>query len=197
MPVGRIIIFFVLLFLLLVSPMLFGVGLLNVVEAGIANLGISPKSATLVVVGAIVGSFFRIPLFSGVSVNVGGALVPLAVCAYLFSKVPVKETLIAICVMVLVCRALSRYVPGKGVLIPFFVPAMFSVGAAFVLAPEHIPEVAFVSGTLGVLLGADIARILFMMSGNRILSIGGAGVFDGILWWESLLPCLEGCNVVS
>ncbi|MDP2663865.1 MAG: DUF1614 domain-containing protein, partial [bacterium] len=39
---------------------------------------------------------------------------------------------------------------------------------------------AFVSGTLGVLIGADILNLRKIQRYGGFLSIGGAGVFDGI-----------------
>ncbi|MBI2113311.1 MAG: DUF1614 domain-containing protein [Candidatus Wildermuthbacteria bacterium] len=174
------IVVFVLLFLLIISPLAFGAGLLNIFEKGIQNLGISPQFATGVVVFSVLGSFINLPLTRRISLNVGGALIPLVLSAYLFLHVPLRETLVAVFFMSILCRVLSRYIPGKGVVIPFFVPALFSTGASFVLAPIHIPEVAFISAVLGVLIGADLARIPFIQSRNSKLSIGGSGVFDAI-----------------
>jgi uncharacterized membrane protein len=53
--------------------------------------------------------------------------------------------------------------------------------AAVVLAPENSAPLAYVSGTPGVLIGADLLRInQVRFLGARVASIGGAGTFDGI-----------------
>ena len=113
--------------------------------------------------------------------NVGGALIPLAIVGFLLFRVPLEETLIAIFLMTLVSWKLSRVVPGKGIVLPIFIPPLFAALFAFLLAPGEPALVAFVAGTLGVLLGADVLRLPQVMRGNvSMMSIGGAGVFDGI-----------------
>ncbi|HXK31975.1 MAG TPA: DUF1614 domain-containing protein, partial [Candidatus Paceibacterota bacterium] len=46
--------------------------------------------------------------------------------------------------------------------------------------PGFVAPCAFVSGTLGVLIGADILNLRKIRKYGGFLSIGGAGVFDGI-----------------
>ncbi|MBI1984782.1 MAG: DUF1614 domain-containing protein [Candidatus Wildermuthbacteria bacterium] len=189
---------------------------LNILEAGLRNLGLSSESAALVLVFAIAGSLFNIPLgkrgtsivkqsqffglvkrqvalAQGVSINAGGALVPLAVSLYLLSRVPFKETLIAILLMILVCRIFSRYVPGRGVALSAFMPVAFSLAFGFFLARESLAQVSFISGTLGVLIGADLLRIPFLKKeGVGMLVVGGAGVFDGIFLVGMLSTLIAG-----
>jgi uncharacterized membrane protein len=52
-----------------------------------------------------------------------------------------------------------------------------------VLAPEHAPALAYMSGTLGCLIGADLLNLSKLAGlGAPIASIGGAGTFDGIFF---------------
>ena len=47
--------------------------------------------------------------------------------------------------------------------------------------PVQAPSLAFVGGTLGVLVGADLLRLKDIgRLGEPVASIGGAGSFDGI-----------------
>jgi uncharacterized membrane protein len=56
-----------------------------------------------------------------------------------------------------------------------------AAAAAVLIARDSAPQVAYVSGVLGTLIGADLLRLPQMKElGSTILSIGGAGVFDGI-----------------
>jgi uncharacterized membrane protein len=83
---------------------------------------------------------------------------------------------------VAVCYRVARPVPGVGVLMPGLIPAALAAASALLLAPEIAPPVAFVAGTLGPLVGADLLhlrRVEEMETG--IVSIGGAGTFDGIV----------------
>ena len=48
-------------------------------------------------------------------------------------------------------------------------------------APDAAPVVAYVAGTLGTLIGADILNLRKIHGlGAPVASIGGAGTFDGI-----------------
>ena len=159
----------------------------------------------LIVLGVIfAGSFINIPLgrmrlveveesrffglfkrkklqAQGLSINVGGAVVPLLLVLYLLPKVPMKETLLASALMIIICFTLARFVPGKGIKIPLLFPAFFATIFALVLTFDSASSVAFISGVLGVLIGGDILHLpRVMREGQGILSIGGAGVFDGI-----------------
>jgi len=52
---------------------------------------------------------------------------------------------------------------------------------AMPLAPQHSAPLAYICGTMGVLIGADILRLRDIPNlGAPIASIGGAGTFDGI-----------------
>lgn len=196
---------FIFIILAILSiPFLFVLGFFHVVRAGFENLGFPPELVLLTLVLMFVGSFINIPLgrrklvevreshffglFSkkkllmhGLSLNVGGALIPLAIAGFLLFRVPFEQTLIAILLMTVVAWKLSRVIPGRGIVLPVLIPPLFAVLFAFLLAPDHAALVAFVSGTLGVLLGADVLRLPQVMRGEvGMMSIGGAGVFDGI-----------------
>lgn len=189
---------------ILAIPFLLAFGFFKVIQLGFLNLGFPPELVLLTLFLMFVGSFINIPLgrrklvevteshffglfkrkrllAQGLSVNVGGALIPLAIVGFLLFRVPLEETLIAIFLMTLVSWKLSRVVPGKGIVLPIFIPPLFAALFAFLLAPGEPALVAFVAGTLGVLLGADVLRLPQVMRGNvSMMSIGGAGVFDGI-----------------
>ena len=52
---------------------------------------------------------------------------------------------------------------------------------ALLLDPEHSAALAYVSGTLGVLIGAELMRLKdIRRMGTPLADIGGAGTFDGI-----------------
>ena len=82
--------------------------------------------------------------------------------------------------MIILTKFLARVIPGKGITLPFFIPPIFSAVFALVLAPEFAAPTAFVGGVLGTLIGADILNLRKARKYGGYLSIGGAGVFDGI-----------------
>ena len=64
---------------------------------------------------------------------------------------------------------------------PIFIAPISAAMVALLLSPEQSPMFAYISGTLGVLLGADVLRLKDIRAmGTPIASIGGAGTFDGI-----------------
>ncbi|MEJ2253352.1 MAG: DUF1614 domain-containing protein [Nitrospirota bacterium] len=116
-----------------------------------------------------------------VAVNLGGAVLPSILCVYLLTLTPLWAVAVSTSITSVAAYLLSRPVKGVGVVMPAFVPPIIAALAAVVLAREHAPQVAYISGVMGTLLGADIVRIpRFKELEAPFLSIGGAGVFDGI-----------------
>lgn len=121
-----------------------------------------------------------------VAVNVGGCLIPAALAAYealLLARAGVLGALAgAVLLNVAVCYRLARPVPGVGILMPGLIPPVIAALSALLLAPEQATPVAFVAGVLGPLVGADLLHLReigHLQTG--MMSIGGAGTFDGIL----------------
>lgn len=118
-----------------------------------------------------------------IAVNVGGCLIPLSFSYYLMRNTPVGilDVLIATLIVTAVCRTLSRPVPGLGITLPVFIAPVTAAMFALLLDSEHSAPLAYISGTLGVLIGADLLRLdSIRKMGSPIASIGGAGSFDGI-----------------
>lgn len=133
-------------------------------------------------------SLLRLPRaeFTGTTVitlNVGGGLVPLVFSAYLMRHAALDWFTVgaAVALVALVCRLTSRPVPGVGIGIPVLIAPVAAALAAIALSPQHSAPLAYIGGTLGVLIGADILRLGDIRKmGAPLASIGGAGTFDGI-----------------
>jgi uncharacterized membrane protein len=117
-----------------------------------------------------------------VAINVGSALIPTLLSLYLFFRMNLRgRMLIGTAVVPLVVHQLARVVPGVGIAVPMLVPPLLAAGVALILAFRRAPAVAYVSGSMGALIGADLlnlGRVAEM--GAPVLSIGGAGTFDGV-----------------
>jgi len=133
---------------------------------------------------------FRIPqveygeTVTVLAVNVGGALIPTAVSIYLLCKAAdqlIVYSLLGVVLVALLTRAVARPVKGVGIVTPALIPPIAAAFIALVLSP-HSPEiVAYVSGVLGTLIGADLANLRAIPKlGAPLASIGGAGTFDGV-----------------
>jgi uncharacterized membrane protein len=118
-----------------------------------------------------------------IAVNVGGGLVPVLFSVYLVARgaLPPLSVTAAIVIVTTVSYLISRPMPGIGIGMPMFVAPVVAALTAVLLDAEHSAPLAYVGGTLGVLIGADLLRLKdIRRMGTPLASIGGAGTFDGI-----------------
>ncbi len=116
------------------------------------------------------------------AVNLGGAVIPLVLSLYLLVKhrLYVLGAIATTCVAA-VCHFLARPVPGFGIALPVFVPASATAIIALALTRRRAAPLAYISGSCGVLIGADLLNLPSVRAlGAPVASIGGAGTFDGI-----------------
>jgi uncharacterized membrane protein len=144
---------------------------------------VSPGAATI--------NFFGVPYVipvlrewpaTVVAVNVGGAVIPTLLSLYLLVKNHLYVLgLAGIAVVTIVCHLLARPVPGLGVAEPVFIPPIITAIVAVILSRRYAAPLAYISGSLGTLIGADLLNLNKIQGlGAPIASIGGAGTFDGI-----------------
>ena len=87
----------------------------------------------------------------------GGALIPTLISLYLFARMRMYgRMLIGTAVVALVVHQLATIVPGAGIVVPMLVPPLVAAGVALLLSYRRAPPVAYVSGSMGTLIGADI-----------------------------------------
>jgi len=118
-----------------------------------------------------------------VAINFGGCLVPLVFSLSLISRFPLEPLvlLLAVGITSAVCYFASRPVPGIGIGMPILVAPITAAIVAVLLDGDTASPLAYVAGTLGVLIGADLLRLRDIGKiGAPVASIGGAGTFDGI-----------------
>ena len=117
-----------------------------------------------------------------IAVNLGGAVIPVVLSLYLL----VRHRLYGLAVIATTCVAivshwLARPVPGFGIALPIFVPASVTAIIALALTRRRAAPLAYISGSCGVLIGADLLNLGAVPAlGAPLASIGGAGTFDGI-----------------
>ncbi len=206
MPSSPRLLLFILTLVFLVSFV--QVGLISI---AFDKLGLSPESAYMLLLCTVIGSVINLPLFSlkadsaaqippelaglpffkllsrtgkiMVAVNVGGAVVPVAFSFYLIFHNPLNPWQIAaaVAVVAIIARTTSLPVPGIGIGLPMLIAPIAAALIATTLDPQHRAPLAYISGTLGVLIGADLLRLKDIRKmGAPIASIGGAGTFDGV-----------------
>ena len=135
------------------------------------------------------GITYRIPHFSVgevstmVAVNLGGAIIPTAVSLYLIHSHPQQllQAVLGVAITAIVVHLVARKVPGLGITTPAFIPPITAALAAYLLSPSAPNVIAYVAGTLGTLIGADLTNLHDIATlGAPVVSIGGAGTFDGV-----------------
>lgn len=118
-----------------------------------------------------------------ISVNLGGCLIPTVLSVYLFSQsnLTLLVTLLGIAIIATLSYYFSRPIPGVGIGMPILIAPISAAMVGLALSPEQSAPLAYISGTLGVLIGADLLHLKEISKlGAPNASIGGAGTFDGI-----------------
>ena len=196
-PIGcLVLILFIFLFAVLFLSIVF-----HVVTFSFEKLGFSSEATFLILLLILLGSVVNIPLikkkgfykekgwffkkyeieYQGISINLGGAIIPILISIFFLTKIPWQPVLTTTIFMVIICYSLSKIIPGRGITLPAFIPPIFSALFALIFSPEFAAPTAFISGVLGTLIGADILKIKKIQKiSPGMISIGGAGVFDGI-----------------
>jgi uncharacterized membrane protein len=116
------------------------------------------------------------------AVNVGGAMIPTILSGYLLIKNRLYlRGILAVAVVVVVVHALAHPVRGVGISVPTLIPPVVAAGVALVFAWQQVPPLAYIAGSLGTLIGADLLNLDKIRGlGAPVASIGGAGTFDGV-----------------
>lgn len=186
---------------------------IGLVSIAFDKLGLSEESAYLLLLSTLAGSLVNIPLFSLtadngpapeippelqhwqffklppipgkiiVTINIGGAIVPVAFSLYLLAHDPLNllQVVAAVAAVTFIAYKVSTPVPGFGIGMPTLVAPLAAALIAALIAPEQRAPLAYVGGTLGVLIGADLLRLGDIRKMETCFAaIGGAGSFDGI-----------------
>ncbi len=116
-----------------------------------------------------------------IAINLGGCVIPVLVSGFLITMVNPVEVLIGVFIMTVFIHMIARPVKGLGIAVPALLPPIIAAGLALIISPQNAPVVAYISGTLGSLIGADLLNLKKIPDlGTPLASIGGAGTFDGI-----------------
>jgi uncharacterized membrane protein len=133
------------------------------------------------------GMIYMVPEVIGerpviLAINVGGALIPTFLSLYLIARRRIwGASLVAVAIMAAICHALARPVHGVGIALPTLAPPVAAALVAALVSWKELAPLAYIGGSLGVLIGADLTNLDKLRGlGAPVASIGGAGTFDGI-----------------
>ncbi len=117
-----------------------------------------------------------------VAINVGGAVIPTFLSLYLLVKNGLYvQGLVGVAIVTIIVHWMARPVKGIGIAVPTFIPPVAAACVGILLSQESAPALAYITGTMGTLIGADLLNLGKIQGlGAPVASIGGAGTFDGI-----------------
>ena len=128
------------------------------------------------------------------AVNIGGAVIPTLMSAYLVIRYQLwLRATSAVIAIAFVIHSMATPVHGLGIAVPVFAPVVATAILAFILSREYAPPLAYIGGSMGTLIGADLLNLDKISGlGAPVASIGGAGTFDGIFLTGILAVLLAG-----
>jgi uncharacterized membrane protein len=128
------------------------------------------------------------------AVNVGGAVIPTVMSTYLVLRYQLwLKAVIATVIIAFVIHTMATPVHGIGIAVPVLAPVVTTAILAFILSREYAAPLAYIGGSMGTLIGADLLNLDKISGlGAPVASIGGAGTFDGIFLTGILAVLLAG-----
>jgi uncharacterized membrane protein len=133
------------------------------------------------------------------AVNIGGAVIPTLMSAYLVIRYQLwLRAALAVIAIAFVIHSMATPVHGLGIAVPVLAPVVATAILAFILSREYAPPLAYIGGSMGTLIGADLSNLDKISGlGAPVASIGGAGTFDGIFLTGILAVLLAGIAAPS
>ena len=169
---------------------------IGTIEKVLVSIGFTAGEAGTIIVLTFLLGWITIPLFPyngwWVGISIGGALIPLYICARLLrsGRAGLPESAIGIVIVSTVTYFITRAEEGVGIVadVPLaFAPAMAAglyAVSTFWVSMNRAAPLAYVSGVIGTIVGADVFHLEEVLSfeppgdGITLLSIGGANIFD-------------------
>jgi uncharacterized membrane protein len=117
-----------------------------------------------------------------IAVNLGGAVIPTILSFYLLIKNNLYfRGILGVIIVAAVVHSMAHPIRGVGIGVPTLVPPLVTTAVALILSREYAAPLAYIAGSLGTLIGADLLNLGKIQGlGAPVASIGGAGTFDGI-----------------
>ena len=116
------------------------------------------------------------------AINVGGALIPTLLSLYLFIHYRLwLSAIVAVAIVSFVVHDMATPIRGVGISVPTLAPPLLAAFTGLILSRDYAAPLAYIAGSLGVLIGADLMNLGQLQTlGAPVASIGGAGTFDGV-----------------
>ena len=109
------------------------------------------------------------------AINVGGAVIPILLSFYLLVRYRLLGSgIVAVAIVAFVVHRMATPIPGVGISVPTIVPPLLAAFVALMLSRRYAAPIAYIGGSIGVLVGADLLNLGLLRSlGAPVASIGG------------------------
>lgn len=151
------------------------------------RLHMSDRAALLIIAAMLAGTLLPELKLGPVSINIGGALIPLGVCAWVFFRADEQverwRVLLGSVVTGAAVYALSALLPAEAEELPLDPNLLYgAAGGLIAWLLGRSRRGAFVCGVVGVLL-ADVTTAAVNWTGgiSQQLVLGGAGIADAVV----------------
>ena len=167
--------------LLTITAVLIFSGLLQRV---LDRMYLTDKQALLIIGLMLIGTFLPELTIGAVSINIGGAIIPLAVCAYLFVRADQPwerwRSVLGSIMAAAAVYAISTLMPPEAETLPFDPIWLYGpVGGIIAWMLGRSRRCAFICGIVGVILADTASAVAAWSQGYEVpLVLGGAGIAD-------------------
>jgi uncharacterized membrane protein len=128
------------------------------------------------------------PRETKISINLGGAIIPVIVSGYLIllNLLSIVPILFATTAVTIAVNRIARIEPNMGIVTPALLPPLAAVLATIAVGMIfpgiiNVYAIAYIAGTLGTIIGADFLNLgKLSQLKTDAASIGGAGTWDGV-----------------
>jgi uncharacterized membrane protein len=128
------------------------------------------------------------PRETKISINLGGAIIPVIVSGYLvlLNMLSIVPILFATTAVTIAVHRIAKIEPNMGIVTPALLPPLAAVMATLAVGMIfpgiiNLYAIAYIAGTLGTIIGADFLNLgKLSQLKTDAASIGGAGTWDGV-----------------
>ena len=161
--------------------------LAGVLQRVLDRMALTDRQAIACLAAIFIGGWLPDLTLGMITVNIGGALIPLVVCIYLFFHAGTRKeklrSLVASALTAASIYAISAFFPADPTAMPFDPMILYGVaGGVIAWLLGRSRRSAFVAGVIGVIIADVITAINTWRSGvNQPLHLGSAGAFDAVV----------------
>ena len=95
-----------------------------------------------------------------IAVNVCGAAIPTFLSMYLLAKNRLyRQALLGVVIVTTCVHLMAEPVRGVGIAVPTYIPPLIAAAVGLLLSRRHAPPLAYISGSMGTLIGADLLNL--------------------------------------